>query len=149
MHAWVDKFWHVCKHGVYRLSPYKLLVSKIIYNTIIILPVCIIHAGSTNGSSSQQQNLTCSNITCHEGFYCKEDASNGYIFCNPSCHTWKQYPHATNLAIDFLVLMSACIGVVSGVGVLVVAGIRWKKVYEMARLIVRVWMDPLHACCIQ
>ena len=84
------------------------------------------HIGNTSG----QQNLTCSNITCREGFYCKEDVNNGNIniACVPSCHTWKQYPHATNIAIDVLVLLSACIGVVSGVGVLVVAGIRWKNV---------------------
>ena len=66
--------------------------------------------------------LTCKNITCREGFFCREDA------CIPSCHTWNQYPRATNIAIDFLVLTAACIGVVSGVGVLVVAGLRWKKV---------------------
>lgn len=72
--------------------------------------------GNTSESSSQQQNVTCSKITCHEGFYCKEDVNNSNAACAPSCHTWKQYPHATNITIDVLVLLSACIGVVSGVG---------------------------------
>ena len=75
-------------------------------------------------SAVQQETLTCKNITCQEGFFCREDAS----VCIPSCHTWNQYPRATNIAIDFLVLTAACIGVVTGVGVLVVAGLRWKKV---------------------
>ena len=97
------------------------------------------HAGSTSGSSLQQQNLTCSNITCREGFYCKEDVNDSSVRCNPSC-TWKQHPHATNIAIDFFVLTSVCIGVVSGVGVLVVAGIRWKNVYES---------EQIHCCIIK
>ena len=73
----------------------------------------------------QKQTFDCSNITCREGFYCIEGAG----ICNPSCHSWNQYPHSTNIAIDFLVLMSACIGMVTGVGVVVIAGLRWKKVY--------------------
>ena len=87
--------------------------------------------GNTSENSSQEQNLTCNNITCREGFYCKEDANNSNTLCSPSYHTWKQYPHATNIATDVLVLMSACIGVISGVGVLVVAGIRRKNVYVL------------------
>jgi hypothetical protein len=79
---------------------------------------------SSPPSAVQRDTLTCKNITCQEGFYCSgEDA----ITCIPSCHTWNQYPRATNIAIDFLVLTAACIGVVTGVGVLVVAGLRWKK----------------------
>ena len=77
-------------------------------------------------SPGQRQALTCDNITCREGFYCLELA-NG-LLCNPSCHSWRQYPHATNVAIDFLVLLAVCVGVISGVGVLVIAGLRWKKV---------------------
>ena len=80
-------------------------------------------------SPPQQQTITCNNITCREGFYCIEGAN----ICNPSCHTWNQYPRSTNIAIDFLVLTAACIGVVTGVGVLVVAGLRWKKVYVLAQ----------------
>lgn len=76
-----------------------------------------------------QQAVTCKNITCREGFFCVEGANT--LVCTPSCHTWNQYPRATNIAIDFLVLAAACIGVVTGVGVLVVTGLRWKKVYVL------------------
>ena len=78
---------------------------------------------STPQDLVSQQNLTCSNITCREGFYCKEDTNNSVISCHPSCYTWNQHTPLANIAIDILVLMSACMGVVSGVGVLVVNSI--------------------------
>ena len=82
---------------------------------------------STTVQSAQHEQ----NLTCRDGFYRKENviANNSIFFCNPSCYTWKQHTSLTNFVIDSLVLLSACIGVVSGVGVLVVAGIRWKNVY--------------------
>ena len=73
----------------------------------------------------QPHTLSCNNITCREGFYCLERAT---VACNPSCHSWRQYPHSTNVAIDFMVILAATIGVITGVGVLTVAGLRWKKV---------------------
>ena len=85
----------------------------------------------SNSIQVEQQNQTCHNITCRDGFYLKETliANDSVFLCYPSCYTWKQHASLPNFVIDFLVLLSACIGVVSGVGVLVVAGIRWKNVY--------------------
>ena len=76
-------------------------------------------------TSLEHQSFECSNITCQEGFYCVAD-----IGCNPSCASWKQYPQSTNALIDSLLLMSTCIGIICAVGVLIVTGLRWKKVYD-------------------
>ncbi len=80
----------------------------------------------TDEPSIERQRIGCGNITCREGFYCLDGANDAV--CNPSCATWKQYPAAMNTAFDFLILLSVCIEVICGVGVLVVAGIRRKKV---------------------
>ena len=79
-------------------------------------------------SVRQRLVVTCNNITCRNGFYCSEGRNGANAVCIPSCHSWNQYPHATNIGIDFLVLTAACIGLITGVGVLVVAGLRWKRV---------------------
>ena len=73
----------------------------------------------------QQATITCDNITCQEGFYCVNETNK----CNPDCHTWNQHSREANIAIDTLVLFSATIGIIAAVGVVVVAGLRWKKVY--------------------
>jgi hypothetical protein len=79
---------------------------------------------------TQQQSLSpgCNNITCGEGFYCREGANNSHGYCNPSCYSWNQYPRATNIVVDFMVLLAACIGILAGIGVLVAAVVRRKKV---------------------
>ena len=72
------------------------------------------------------QNLECSNMTCREGFYCIDGANDAV--CNPSCASWKQYPDSINAVFDSLLLISVCVGVICGVGVLVLAGLRRSKV---------------------
>ena len=79
----------------------------------------------------QQQSLFpagCNNITFSEGFYCIESSNDSHASCNPSCYSWNQYSRSTNIAVDFMVLMSACIGVVTGIGVVIVAIMRRKHV---------------------
>ena len=78
-------------------------------------------------STIEYQRLDCSNITCQEGFYCIADEVNDAA-CNPSCASWKQYPDSINAVFDSLLLMSVCVGVICGVGVLVLAGWRRNKV---------------------
>ena len=79
---------------------------------------------------TQQHSLSpgCNNITCREGFYCIERANNSHGYCNPSCYSWNQYPRTTNIVVDFMVLTSACIGILAGIGVLVAAVVRRKHV---------------------
>ena len=85
----------------------------------------------TNAASGEHQIplshiFDCSNITCQQGFYCKEQDSSA--ICSPNCYTWTQFPRSTSIAIDFGILLAECIGVVSGVAIFVVAGMRWRKV---------------------
>ena len=70
----------------------------------------------------------CSNITCQQGFYCEEQGSSAT--CSPNCYTWTQFPRSTSIAIDFGILLAECIGVISGVATFIVAGMRWRKVYD-------------------
>ena len=76
---------------------------------------------------TMQHISDCTNITCQEGFYCKEQGS--IVICSPGCTTWMQSSRSTNIAVDFAILLAECIGVVSGIAIFVVAGLRWRKVY--------------------
>ena len=44
---------------------------------------------------------------------------------------WKQFPPTTSIAVDSVILLAECIGVISGVAIFIVAGMRWRKVYSM------------------
>lgn len=90
----------------------------------------IIFSTIVSEAPTQQQSLSpgCNNITCREGFYCIEGANNSHGFCNPSCYSWNQYPRITNIVVNFMVLMSACIGILTGIGVLVAAVVRREHV---------------------
>ncbi len=77
----------------------------------------------------EHQTADCSNITCREGFYCIDGTNDvNNAVCNPSCASWKQFSDSINDVFDSLLLMSTCIGLLCGVGVLIVAGIRRNKV---------------------
>ena len=62
---------------------------------------------------------------CGEDFFCLEESG----ICVPACSTWSDSPRATAKAIDVLVILFACIGLLSAVGVLVVSCVRYKHVY--------------------
>ena len=67
----------------------------------------------------------CSDIICREGFFCESNINE----CVPQCGVWSQYSHSVNIVIDTLTLVSVCCGALGGVGVLIVAVLRRKKVY--------------------
>ena len=74
-------------------------------------------------------NQTC---TCNEDFFCKKINSSARDFhfaCVPECGSWEEYPHTTTVIIDVVVILAASIGIVSGIVLLVIAGVRRKKVY--------------------
>ena len=75
---------------------------------------------------SEVGNQTC---TCNEDFFCKRPNGSEQEFCVPECGTWEEYPHKTVVIIDAVVILAAIIGLVSGVAVLIITGIRRKKVY--------------------
>ena len=89
-------------------------------------------SATVSEAPTQQQSLSpaagCNNITCQEGFYCIDRDNNSHGYCNPSCYSWNQYPRATNIVVDFMVLLAACIGVLAAIGVLVTAVARRKQV---------------------
>ena len=69
---------------------------------------------------------------CREDFFCLEEEgegeSEGSAICVPSCPSWSDYPKTTAMAIDVLVIVFACVGLISAVGVIVISGIRRKQV---------------------
>lgn len=79
----------------------------------------------------------CSNITCQQGFYCEEQGSSA--MCSPNCYTWTQFPRSISIAIDFGILLAECVGVISGVALFVVAGMRWRKVYALTVQLLVFW----------
>ena len=76
----------------------------------------------TSDSASDNNNRACS-LECRDGFY-KNDT---LCACFPRCDTWEQYPHSTNVASDFFVVLSAAVGLIAGIAVLVISCIRWKR----------------------
>ena len=76
----------------------------------------------TSDSAADSNNTTCSR-ECRDGFY-KNDT---LCACLPRCDTWEQYPHSTTVASDFFVVLSATVGLIAGIAVLVISCIRWKR----------------------
>ena len=66
----------------------------------------------------------CSEITCCKDFFC--DSGSGT--CVPKCGSWSQYSYSQNIAFNILVLTSTCFGIIGGIGVLIIAGLRRKRV---------------------
>ena len=87
----------------------------------------------------------CTNITCQEGFYCKDHGS--IVICSQGCTTWMQSSPSTNIAVDFAILLAECIGVVSGIAIFIVAGLRWRKVYVDVHQLQLYSEVALHTSC--
>ena len=62
-------------------------------------------------------------LQCREGFF-RQDPSS---FCEPSCHSWLQYPKAESIFIDVVVFLTAFIGFVVAIVVLVISVVRRKR----------------------
>ena len=76
-------------------------------------------------TASVPEQVNCSTLQCQEGFSCTA-VSNASI-CLPVCGSWEEYPRATVVAIDVFVILSAVIGFVSSIAVLVISCIRWNR----------------------
>ena len=73
-------------------------------------------ATSSNTSTSELLN-------CREDFFHEE----GSEICVPSCYTWKEYSQTETVAIDVIVLSSVIVGFISGLLVLILSFIRFKR----------------------
>ena len=104
----------------------------------MILVHLLSHAGS--GSSGEGETtlttqpppsvglagqVNCSTLQCQEGFSCSTVGNTS--LCLPVCGSWKQYPDGVSLAIDVVIILSASIGFVASIAVLVISCIRWKR----------------------
>ena len=58
---------------------------------------------------------------CHEQFYCDNN------FCKPRCDRFEEFSHSYVITSDVVVAMCACICVLSGLSVLVISFLRYKK----------------------
>ena len=67
-------------------------------------------------------NDSCS-VKCRDGFY----INTTLCACLPRCDTWELYSHTTTVVTDVFTLLSACIGFIAGVAVLVISCIRRKR----------------------
>ena len=66
-------------------------------------------------------NKTACKIECHENFYCENN------FCKPRCDRFTDHPISYNRVSDALMITSACVGFLSGIGVLAVFLLRRKS----------------------
>ena len=76
---------------------------------------------TVSASSASTENEDCT-VECSSGFYCSNNT------CNPDCRSWEQDSHHVVVAVDVVVIISGCIGVITSVAVFIVAGIRRKHV---------------------
>ena len=72
--------------------------------------------------AGRPQNTTTCTIKCREGFYCESNS------CLPHCPSWHLLPKAASVGLDVIVILSMVIGGISAVGVIVICGLRFKKV---------------------
>ena len=63
-------------------------------------------------------------LECSDGYY----RENGSQICIPSCYSWHQYERRVSLAFDVVICLSAVIGGIAGILILIIAGFRPKKV---------------------
>ena len=60
---------------------------------------------------------------CQENFFRPE----GSLACVPSCHTWSAFPPSVTISTDVFIALSAIIGLVTGVAVVVLSVFRHKQ----------------------
>ena len=65
-------------------------------------------------------------------FPCREDffREEGSEICVPSCETWHEFSDAEVIATDVVIGLAAGIGFLSGVAVITISFIRFKRMYE-------------------
>ena len=62
-------------------------------------------------------------LDCREDFFREEDSE----ICVPSCYTWKEYSQTETIAIGVIIFLSAIVGFISGLFVLLLSFIRFKR----------------------
>ena len=72
---------------------------------------------------AEQDN--CSTIQCSKDFSCS--VVRNVSLCLPVCGSWEQLPHGTVVAVDVVVVLSAVIGAVASIAVIVISCIRWNR----------------------
>ncbi|CAI8022133.1 hypothetical protein GBAR_LOCUS13019 [Geodia barretti] len=75
-------------------------------------------------------NKTACKIECHEYFYCENN------FCKPRCDRFTDHPISYNRVSDALMITSACVGFLSGMGVLAVFLLRRKSLMKFPTILV-------------
>lgn len=95
--------------------------SNLMDTTTILLPEAV-HT-SMNASQNCTNSPACP-YQCSSSFYCNHDSG----LCQPLCSQWKEYPRSTEVTTDVFTLLSACIALISGSAMLIIACIRWRQV---------------------
>ena len=60
---------------------------------------------------------------CNEGFYISESTG----LCVPECGVWEEFPHSTVVGVDAVVIFSGIVYFLSGLAVLVLSCINYKR----------------------
>lgn len=112
--------------------PTNIIASPSVLPSSLISPSTSPHATSTlyppprlpsspglpSGSVTNFEECT---TECNTGFYCNINNT-----CSPHCHSWEQDSHHVIVIIDAVILISVCIGIISGIAVFIIAGKRRK-----------------------
>ena len=67
-----------------------------------------------------QNKTTAKILECSRGFY----QENGSQICIPSCYSWTAYGKTLSISVDVMLGVTAFIGLLSAIAVLVISGLR-------------------------
>ena len=62
-------------------------------------------------------------LDCREDFFREGDSK----LCVPSCYTWKEFTPTETIIYDVIILLSAIVGFISGLFIMVISFIRFKR----------------------
>ena len=76
-------------------------------------------------TAREVQHENCSTLQCQESFSCTTVENTS--LCLPVCGRWELFSHPSIVAINVTVSLSAAIGIIASIAVLVISCIRWKQ----------------------
>ena len=92
------------------------------YVSLVIIILNTIASEDTVAQFEDTMNTSAGRV-CNEGFYINESTG----LCVPECGVWEEFPHSTVVGIDAVVILSGIVYFLSGLAVLVLSCINYKR----------------------
>ena len=80
-----------------------------------------LNEGNVNSTETRMNDTVAVISSCSEGFYLEG-------VCQPECGSWRQFSDAAIIAVDFVIIFSIVVYLISAAVVIVLSLIRYKRV---------------------